>query len=351
VRREVHAEPDIEAVAGVWAPHSGSLNGNGAHSTPVKAPIVLSVADLYNIEFPPAEMLIEGMVPMRGASLIVGSAKSGKTVIATQMAIAVARGAALFDLYRTHKQGAAMVVEQDDPSGAASIKDILKRAGVAAGLEPIHVVEHVPYEFGPELIAWLEKQITALSLALVVLDSYTSLRGSRSKGIDIVKSEQSDLRLLDDLGKRLGCAIEVIHHGSKGSAGMDWSEKAAGTFAMTAATESQIHVSRFAELELKAPERLVRMRGRHSADLEMVLRFREVTLDYEHVLEGGAATFYPAVVQLKTTFGKGRFTPKSYTHETGVAIATAHRQIGRLYQAGIVQKCGYGEYILAEAYQ
>jgi hypothetical protein len=351
VRREVHAEPDIEAVSGQWGPpHASSGNGNGAHSASVKAPSVLSVSQLYEMEFPPAEMLIEGMLPLRGASMIVGAAKSGKTILAVQMAVAIAKGTALFDYYRVLKQGAVMIIEHDDPSGAGSIKTILQRAGVTKNV-PIYVVERMPFEFGPEFLAWLEEQIRSLSLRLVVLDSYTSLRGSRGKGIDIVKAEQSELGRLDDLAKRTGCASGLIHHGSKGSAGMDWSEKAAGTFAMSAATESQIHVSRFSDLEGKAPERLIRTRGRHSADLEMVLRFREDTLDYEHVLEGGASTFYPAVVQIRTGFGKEPFTPKNLTHQTGVAIATAHRQIGRLYQAGVLVKRGYGEYFLAEAYQ
>src|SRR5438034_342199 len=82
------------------------------------------------------------------------------------------------------------------------------------------------------------------------------------------KAEQQELTEHDALAKRTGCAILLIHHTSKGSAGLDWSEKAAGTFAMSAATESQINISRFAEMDIAAPERLVRIRGRHSEDLE-----------------------------------------------------------------------------------
>jgi RecA-family ATPase len=81
--------------------------------------------------------------------------------------------------------------------------------------------------------------------------------------------------LLDALAKRIDCAIVIIHHASRGSAAMDWTEKAAGTNVMSAATEAQVHVSRFGELEGPAPERLIRVRGRHAADLELVLRFRK----------------------------------------------------------------------------
>ena len=99
----------------------------------------------------------------------------------------------------------------------------------------------------------------------------------------------------------------ILHHASKGSAGLDWSQQAAGSFAMSAATESQIFISRYPEL-------------------------RKQSLDYEHVLDGGAASAYPLILQLQNAFGKEPFGAKELTHETGVSRATAHRQIECLYR-------------------
>lgn len=81
-------------------------------------------------------------------------------------------------------------------------------------------------------------------------------------------------------------------------------------------------------------------------DLEMVLRFRKETLDYEHVLDGGAASAYPLVLQIRTVFGNQHFGPKELTHATGLSRATACRQIDRLYRAGALTKRGYGDYVL-----
>jgi hypothetical protein len=203
-----------------------------------------------------------------------------------------------------------LIVEQDDPAGGASIKEVLKCSQVPVEGIPFHLVERVPFNFGLELLEWLELQILKLHLRLVVLDSYTSLRSSRVSGGDIVKSEQNDLTLLDDLANRTGCAVSIIHHASKGSAALDCSDQAAGTFAMSAATQSQIHVSRFRELEGNAPERLVRIRGRHQEGLEMVVRFRKDTLDHEYVLEGGAAALYPLLRQIQADLGSQTFGPK-----------------------------------------
>jgi hypothetical protein len=307
-------------------------------------PSVLNVADILALSIPEASMLIEGILPTAGASLIVGAAKSGKTLAAAQIGIAIASGAPLYGFYKVLNPGPVLFIEQDDPAGAGSIKTILERSTVPVTGIPFHLVAGVPYQFGGEFLEWLETQIVRLKVQSAIIDSYTAMRGSRSKGVDIVKAEQSDLTQMDALAKRNNCALQIIHHSSKGSAGLDWSEKAAGTFAMSAATESQMFISRFPELD--SPERLVRIRGRHSEDLELVLRFRKETLDYEHVLEGGAAILYPDVVQLRTAFGTQPFSPKDMAHATGLGIATVHRHIGRLYRANAIQKRGYGEYVL-----
>jgi len=157
---------------------------------------------------------------------------------------------------------------------------------------------------------------------------------------------QEDLTQIDALAKRTNSAIVILHHNSKGSASLDWSQQAAGTFAMGAATEAQIFISRFPDLDIAASERLIRVRGRHHEDLEAVLRFRKETLDFEHVLEGGAASCYPLLLQLRNEFGTEVFGPKELSHRTGVSRATAHRQIDRLHRSGVLTKRGYGDYSL-----
>jgi hypothetical protein len=132
--------------------------------------------------------------------VLVGSAKAGKTIFAVQAAIAIAKGTPLYKYYRT-KQGAAMILEQDDPNGAASIKDIVVRAKLTPDV-PFHVQPRVPFCFGDDFLNWLRTQITEQSLSLAVLDSYTALRGSRNTGADIVKVEREEMAALDALA---GC--------------------------------------------------------------------------------------------------------------------------------------------------
>jgi hypothetical protein len=313
---------------------------------PIAEPQVLSVADLQALDIPAPSMLIEDVISDRGASLIVGAPKSNKTLLAVQMGIAVASGNPFLENYQILQSGPVLILEHDDPAGAGSVKTILAVSPVPVDGIPFFFVGKVPYTFGVELLAWLEEQITTRSLRMVILDSYTALRGSRGSGIDIVKAEQYDLTMLDELAKRTGCAIAIIHHSSKGAAGHDWDSQAAGTFAMTASTEAQIHIRRFSELEGDAPERLVRIRGRHQKGVEMVIQFRAATLDHKLLLEGGASSLYPLVMQIQTAFGTQPFSPKDMSHQLGSSRATAHRQLTRLYKAGALEKRGYGEYVV-----
>jgi hypothetical protein len=230
----------------------------------------------------------------------------------------------------------------------ASMKDYLLASAVPTAGLPFSLVPRVPFEFGLEFASWLELEIKARGLRFVVLDSYTTLRPSRRHGGDIVKVEQAELAMLDAVAKRNNCTVLVITHDSKGSFGMDWSDRAAGTFAMGAAVEGQIHISRFKDLRGNAPERLVRSRGRHFEGMEAVLRFRPNTLDYELIIEGSAAPLYSELAQLSHQFKSGTFSPKDLCQDFGMARASAHRTIAGLVAAGALERHGHGGYQIAQ---
>ena len=260
----------------------------------------------------------------------MGPHKIGKTLLDLQIALNVATGTHLCDYCQLLKSGPALFVEKDDPGRLASIKDVLNRSTLPVKDAPFYAVTDIDLTLGMEFVEWLESEIKAKRLRLVVLDSYTALRSAHTHGGDLVKNEQADLTLLDQLAKKYDMAILLIHHYSKGSANLDWSERSAGTFAMGAATEAQIVMTRFPDLASNANERLVRIRGRHLPGTDIVLRLDPATLTFEHVLEGSAAPFYGELLQLKTTFGTSAFTPKKLNDELGMPRTTAHRLLGRL---------------------
>jgi hypothetical protein len=295
-------------------------------------------------------MLIENLLPIPGAILVIGAHKSGKTALAVQIALHVASGYALFEgQFAVLDPGPVLIIERDDPAGAVTIREYLLKsslADVVADL-PISINTSIDLSLGPQFLEWLEWKVKGQGLKLVVLDSYTALRPHRMRGTDIVKVEQEELEALDALAKRNHCTVLVIHHPSHGNSSQEWSDTAAGTYAMGAATEGQIKIERFRDLPANAPERLLRFRFRHSAGYEMVVRFRPETLDYETLLCGPAAPLYAELALIKAAVGGSLiFEPKHLYQDLG-SRASAHRTLNKLLFAGAICKTGHGQYRFA----
>src|SRR5579864_3021886 len=107
-------------------------------------PEVLNVADVLALKVSAPSMLIDNTLPSTGATLMFGAPKSNKTLLAVQTGIAVASAHALCDYYRVLQPGPVLLVEQDDPAGAASLKDILQRSPVPVAGIPFYLAPQIP---------------------------------------------------------------------------------------------------------------------------------------------------------------------------------------------------------------
>ncbi len=308
---------------------------------------ILTGREILEMTLPKVEYAVDPLITKPGLWLMNGSQKAGKTMFAAQTALSMNAGVDLMERFATGPATGAMFIEQDDPSGVGALQPILQRTTLPVDLDRFYSIAGSNFQIEPGFIEFLEKEITARGLGVVVLDSYTALRGPRNGSSDLVKAESLDLGLLDALAKRTGCLILLIHHSSKGSAALDWSDRSAGTYAMGAHSEGQVFISRFQELPGNAPERLVQIRGRHVEGAEMVIRFNVERLSYDFVLEGPAASSYPTILQMKSEFGTGTFSPKNLCGATGMSKASAHRIIGRLMASNLASKVAFGEYRLA----
>ena len=309
-------------------------------------PKVLALDDIMKLKIKTTETLIEEIVPTPGCTLVVGREKTGKTLLAMQMGMSIASGTALFQNFRITNPGGVLVVEVDDPSGAASVRLLLEKTDLAIKGAPFFVVEGAGLTLSEEFLEWLRTEIRTRGIRTVILDSYTTLRPGRKPGGDLVKTESTEMAMLDCLAKETDCVIFLIHHESKGGSGLDWSARAAGTFAITAAVEAIISISRFQDLEGNAPERWVRIRGRHIQDRELVLKLRPEFLNFELVLDNIVAGLFPQVKLLKAAFGDRTFSPKDAEKETGISRSGVFRLLSRLTGAGILRKDGRGDYRL-----
>lgn len=334
---EQYARSVCNYVPGTNVP--GPQHAPAPQARPAEPPkAALTLSQLLALEVKPPQMLIENLLPQSGATLVVGSQKIGKTIFAAQTAIAVATAHALFDYYRVLASGPVIIVEQDDPAGERSFKDMFTRAQVSPDA-PIYFHSRSPYQIGPEFIAWLESEIQKYKALLVVLDSYTALRPRHRSGNDVVQSEREEITSLDALGKRLDCLMMLLHHESttaRSSYALDWDAKLAGTYGLSMASESQISLSRFRDLPMSSRERLVRSRGRHQVDHQLAVRLNPLHF-FEFVLEGDAAPFYHLLADLRRDGIDSRaFSAKEFAQAAGVSLPTAYRHLSLLVYTSLV---------------
>lgn len=312
--------------------------------TPI-LPARIWVGELLDLKVLTPEMLIEDVLPRRGAVVLTAAQKTGKTILSAQVAIAVASGQALFGFYSL-TQGTVLILEADDPAGDASFQDIYNKAKIPRET-PIAFYGKTNLRLSGAFYEWLEREITSTSAVLAILDSYTALRPPRKGGGDIVQSEYDEFAALDTMGKRLNCLILVIHHEStttKANPTLDWDSRGAGTYGITAATEAQMSLVRFRDLAINANERLLRIKGRHQKTIEMVLSFEEKTCSYRHIFEGAASPFYAMLRDIHRFKGGQSFSPKDLKQEIGASDATVYRHLAVLRETGKLVRDGYGEY-------
>jgi hypothetical protein len=301
---------------------------------------------LRSLVIPGSETLVEDMLVTPGLTLMVGASKSGKTVLACQMAMCLASGLQLFDNYTT-QQANGLIVEWDDRRGPSSLKAFVAKARASREGQPLHwSVKEPEHEDSlinftlsdPEFVPWLKNMIEETQARLVILDSYTALRGFHSAGKDIVKVEATELSALNRLAVEMGCAFILIHHTSKGASTQERHSRSAGTFAMQAVSEAQIVVERFRDLGEEDTARLVSVRGRHLRGAQMVLRFQESTLDFDLVLTGPASERFPRLRKLLHAFRGKAFTITDVNQDLGWAKTQIYDLLSDLVSADILVK-------------
>lgn len=316
-----------------------------AKKKPRVLPGAITDAELRKMIFPGSEPLVEQWVYGPGLGLITGASKDGKTVLAVQIAQSCANKLHFLDYYAT-RQANCLIVEWDDQQGGGSLKDFVKKTRAARDSQPISYsiraeIDDLDFNLtDPEFVPWLRDLIKKHQARLVVLDSYTALRGYHSGGRDVVKVEAGEMLLLQKLAIELNCCILLIHHASKSSAHLDRHSRSAGSFAIQAVSEFQIVVERFRELSEEDPMRLVSVRGRHLRGLQMALKFREDTLDFDWVMDGPAAEEFPRLRHLLRAFRGKSFTVPEITKEIGWAKTQAYALMSRLGSSGLVLKDG-----------
>ena len=222
--------PDTNAlVKRVWKTYDAA---EGSSDVPSK-PEIMSLAELVAVGHPPPEYLIEDMLPVFGYVVLSSRPKAGKSLVAAEVAVAVACGVDLWGK-RTKQAGVLYIdAEQDEASAVDRWKKIL--SGMAIAEFPNNL--HVSFSWRPMDEGGMEDigdvMVSKPSVRLVIVDTLADMYPKEDDGGgNAYHREQRVMRRFLKLSKDYGVSVMVITHDSKAK-GQTMLHRASSTFAVT----------------------------------------------------------------------------------------------------------------------
>lgn len=216
---------------------------------------IQSFADMLKEPEEELDFLVHGLLPRAGTSIVAGPPKVGKTTLARQLAVAVARGEEF--LGRSTEKGAVLYLALEEKH--SEIRRHFLRLGLTSQ-DNVDITCTMPYENQNQQ---LEHVLTLKHYDLVIIDTlfkFVSVEDGNSYQ-EVVNA----LRPLEDIARDSGAHLCLVHH-SKKTESKDPIETLLGSTAIAAAVDTIVGVSkqRLGERE----ERVVQTRNRYGDPVE-----------------------------------------------------------------------------------
>jgi predicted ATP-dependent serine protease len=228
----------------------------GTTNTSVFTPL----GDLLDEPEEETDWVIEGLLPASGFSIMAAKPKVGKSTLARQAALGVARGEMFMG--RQTSKGAVLYVALEEKR--SEVRKHFKLLG-ATGDEDVHVyVGSVP----KDAQTWLEREIKSRKPVLVIID--TLFRFVTIKNGNDYAEVTAALTPILSLARENGAHLMVIHHARKGAG--DSGDSMLGSTAIFGSVDTAIILKR------TDSNRTIETQQRYGTDIEQtVLVFDEAT--------------------------------------------------------------------------
>jgi AAA domain len=195
-------------------------NALGAKNHKERAPLFQDAAELFLRDYPPAQWLVTGLVTKGGIAMLGAEPKSGKTWMATEIAVAVTTGTPVCGEFFAERGRVAYFFAEDL---AVQVRNRIRALLAGRELGPIalggrlHVCPRGKFLdiTDDKDLAWVIASCRRLGeLDLLVLDPLRDLHSGEEDKSDAMRDVMRRLRLVGEL---LGCTVAVAHHSGKAS--------------------------------------------------------------------------------------------------------------------------------------
>lgn len=231
--------------------------------------------DISNKVFPPVKWVLPGYLPV-GLSLLVGSPKIGKSLLALQLVQGVAFGlTTFFNPAMKIPHAKVIYFSLEDPERRTQARLAQQHGGVCPP------TQNALYYYDTRLLKMAggaEALRTALyeypDCSLVIIDTLHHIRpdhnGKENKGV--YTQDYEDMLILGQLSREFNICVMAIHHDRKAEA-TDYMDKISGTKGLTGAADTIWYLHR----KRGKKNAILNITGRDLEEMELALELDNIT--------------------------------------------------------------------------
>lgn len=217
-------------------------------------PLGISFIDFFNKDFPPADVLVEGLLASDGGGWIGGEEKLGKTFYALEEALCLALKLPVCGRFQVPTQTRVLFIEEEDPPQRVKRRLQALLRGHDQDPEDLDVqrqlFKHLQLAIWegfsldkPEMVARLEASLMEFRPRVVYLDVFRKLTLQ-----DLNKADEASklLETLDRLRRKYDVIFRIVHHFRKGQGGYRTgrgSQEMSGSYVLGAWGENSLFFS------------------------------------------------------------------------------------------------------------
>jgi hypothetical protein len=292
-----------------------------------------TLAEELTASIPQPRMLVPGLLPAEGLTLLAARPKSGKSILAMNLLVAVTTGGVFLGRRIPEAQPALYLsLEDGRPVFVDRLREMCAGRLPGAGL----VAYQIPHPLDtPEGRGWLRR--VSGGMALVVIDTVGAALSPDHDWNDYGRMGPLFLRL-HEIAMEAGCCILAVHHTRKSVLGEESVDAVLGSTAITAAAGTIWVLRRDREGE-EGPERraVLEIQARSFRADPIPIRLPPDFPVWQAAGEEEALPPTPrAILDLLTAQPEG-LTAREIAQGLGVPLRTVQRALARLAQAGRIR--------------
>ena len=226
----------------------------------VRRPLFEDARDILARPPKKARWLVKGLISEGGTAMIGATPKSGKTWIATEVAVAVATGTRAFDEFDTGEARpvACFYAEDDEGAFQSHLGALLKSRGMGSDDLGARFFAQPRGEtldlLDVESLAWIVASVRFKICGPIALLCLDPLRDIHTGVEDSSDSMSVVMRHVRVLGVILGCTVLICHHSAKASENQNkrsGGQRMRGSGAIHGSVDSGLYVARTSDEDKK----------------------------------------------------------------------------------------------------